>query len=65
MTDSAITRERIATTPQLIGPHVRRTPVLTTDLRDFGLAYRETLLSSSSTSSIPGRSRFAAHSQIF
>jgi threonine dehydratase len=38
MTDSAITRERIATTAQLIGPHVRRTPVLTTDLRDFGLA---------------------------
>lgn len=38
MTDSEITRDRITATAKLIGLHVRRTPVLTTDLRDFGLA---------------------------
>jgi threonine dehydratase len=37
MNDSPITRERIAATAKLIGPHVRRTPVLATDLGDFGL----------------------------
>lgn len=37
MTDPEITRERIAVTAGLIGPYVRRTPVLTADLRDFGL----------------------------
>jgi threonine dehydratase len=37
MNDSPITRERIAATAKLIGPHVRRTPVLSTDLGDFGL----------------------------
>jgi threonine dehydratase len=38
MIETAITRERIAATAALIWPHVRRTPVLSTDLRDFGLA---------------------------
>jgi threonine dehydratase len=38
--DTAITPERIAETERLIGPHVRRTPVLRVDLADFGLNSR-------------------------
>jgi threonine dehydratase len=37
MAESEITRERIEVTAGLIGPYVRRTPVLTADLGDFGL----------------------------
>jgi len=35
-----ISREQIAATYQLLQPHVRRTPVLQVDARDFGLAGR-------------------------
>jgi threonine dehydratase len=36
--DSSITPERIAETERLIRPHVRHTPVLHVDMRDFGAA---------------------------
>ncbi|KAA1178114.1 threonine/serine dehydratase [Rhizobium tropici] len=36
--DTTITPERIAETEKRIRPHIRRTPVLRTDLADFGLA---------------------------
>ena len=38
MTDTSITRERIAATETTIRPFVRRTPLLKTDMADFGLA---------------------------
>lgn len=37
MSDTQITRERIAAAYQLISPHVRRTPILETSGTDFGL----------------------------
>ena len=36
--ETGVTRERIAETEKLIRPYVRRTPVLSVDLEDFGLA---------------------------
>src|SRR6202047_4242866 len=38
MTDTSITRERIAATETTIRPFVRRTPLLKADMADFGLA---------------------------
>ena len=38
MTDTSITRERIAATEKTIRPFVRRTPLLAADMADFGLA---------------------------
>lgn len=37
MTETAITRDRIAATEAVIRPYVRRTPLLRADLADFGL----------------------------
>jgi threonine dehydratase len=42
--ETPITRERIAEIERLIRPHVRRTPVLDVDLRDFGVAPRPVAL---------------------
>ncbi|HWE99200.1 MAG TPA: threonine/serine dehydratase [Caulobacteraceae bacterium] len=36
--DPALSRERIAATARLIGPHVRRTPLIAVEAADFGLA---------------------------
>lgn len=38
MTESPITRERIAETERLIRPHIRRTPVIIAEAGDFGLS---------------------------
>src|SRR5580698_7709756 len=40
MDKSAVTRETIAATHELIRPHVRRTPVIEVDATDFGLSGR-------------------------
>lgn len=34
--ENTVTPERIAETEKLIRPHIRRTPVMRVDMRDFG-----------------------------